>query len=41
MQGNSSEETGSPSPTIARAKALVDYTPSLYEKDALKFKVSH
>nr|XP_018910500.1 PREDICTED: uncharacterized protein LOC109039472 isoform X1 [Bemisia tabaci] len=38
MQGNSSEETGSPSPTIARAKALVDYTPSLYEKDALKFK---
>lgn len=26
-------------PVLCRAKALVDYTPSPYDKDALKFKV--
>lgn len=38
-----SAEEVDPSPTemqiIGRARALVDYTPSPYDKDALKFKV--
>lgn len=38
-----SAEEGDPSPTdlqiIGRARALVDYTPSPYDKEALKFKV--
>lgn len=39
---HSSEDSTSPSdrPVIARARALVDYTPSPYDKDVLKFKVS-
>lgn len=38
---HSSEDSTSPSdrPVIARARALVDYTPSPYDKDVLKFKV--
>jgi len=27
-------------PFIGKAKALVDYTPSPYDRDALRFKVS-
>lgn len=38
-----SAEEVDPSPTemqiIGRARALVDYTPSPYDKEALKFKV--
>lgn len=39
---HSSEDSTSPSdrPVLARARALVDYTPSPYDKDVLKFKVS-
>lgn len=34
---------GSPTdlPVIGKARALVDYTPSPYDKEALKFKVVH
>lgn len=38
-----STEEPDPSPTdqvVGRARALVDHTPSPYDKEALKFKVS-
>lgn len=37
-------EEPDPSPTdqiVGRARALVDHTPSPYDKEALKFKASH
>lgn len=41
---HSSEECTTPleggRPVLAKARALVDYTPSPYDEDALKFKVS-
>lgn len=40
-----STEDADPSPTdcqvIGKARALVDYVPSPYDKEALKFKVIH